>query len=122
MALHHATSGEVVDLNGFGNNLPDTQSRALVKSDSFEAIQLVLRAGAQLPAHQVAGRFTLLCLKGRVKLGLVDGGLELSVGQWVYFDGGVRHSVDALEDSSLLLTIVFAGAEQPASYPEAGNS
>jgi len=122
MALHHATSGEVVDLNGFGNDLPDTQTRALVKSDSFEAIQLVLRAGDQLPAHQVAGRFTLLCLKGRVKMGLAHGGVELSAGQWVYFDGGVRHSVDALEDSSLLLTIVFGGEAESATAPQAGSS
>jgi quercetin dioxygenase-like cupin family protein len=112
VALHHATSGEVVDLNAVAADLAGTKTRALVKSDSFEAIHLMVRAGNQIPPHQVAGQFTLLCLEGRVKLGLADNEVELSAGQWVFFDGGVRHTVDALEDSSLLLTIIFGGPDE----------
>jgi len=107
MALHRATSGEVVDLRAFANGLRNTRTSALVKSESFEAIQLVVQAGGQIPAHQVAGQFTLLCIEGRVTIGLEAGAVELSAGQWVFFDGGIRHSVEALEDSSLLLTIIF---------------
>ena len=113
MALHHATSGEVVDLGALPGDSSATQTRALVKSDSFEAIQLVLRSGGQIPAHQVASRFTLLCLEGHVKVGLADGDVELSAGQWVYFDAGIRHSVDAIENSTLLLTIIFGETVEP---------
>jgi quercetin dioxygenase-like cupin family protein len=49
----------------------------------------------------------LHCLEGRVVLGLADGSLELSAGQWIYLDGGAEHSVKGLEDSSLVLTILF---------------
>jgi quercetin dioxygenase-like cupin family protein len=113
MALHHATSGEVIDLRAFADDVRNTRTSALVKSDSFEAIQLVVRAGAQIDAHEVAGQLTLLCMEGRVTIGLQDGAVELSAGQWVFFDGGVRHSVDAIEDSSLLLTIIFGDADEP---------
>ena len=33
--------------------------------------------------------------------------LELSANQWIYFDGGITHAVQAIEDSSLLLTILL---------------
>jgi quercetin dioxygenase-like cupin family protein len=112
MALNHVTSGEVVDLRS-GTDRPEARgTRALVKSDSFEAIRLVVPAGGEIPPHQVAGKFTLQCLEGKVRVGVPDGSVELAAGQWVYFDGGVRHSVSAVEDSSLLLTIIFAATRE----------
>jgi quercetin dioxygenase-like cupin family protein len=107
MALHHAKSGEVVDLHPLGQELRHAHTTALVKSDTFEAVRLVVRAGTSIPSHHVEGRFTLQCLEGRVRLGLEQGSMELAADQWVFFDGGVTHSVDAIEDSSLLLTILF---------------
>jgi quercetin dioxygenase-like cupin family protein len=107
MALRHAESGTAVNLKAQGREAGPLQTRALVKSDSFEAIQLELSAGNVVPAHQVAGQFTLLCLEGRVVLGLEDRDIELASGHWIYFEGGVRHSVKAIDDSSLLLTIIF---------------
>jgi quercetin dioxygenase-like cupin family protein len=113
MALHHAASGELVDLRSLQSGLgATTRTTALVKSDSFEAIHLVVPGGGQIAPHQVPGEFTLLCMQGRVTIGLTDGVVELSSGQWVYFDGGVRHSVHAIEDSSLLLTIMLGPADE----------
>jgi quercetin dioxygenase-like cupin family protein len=107
MALHHAASGEVVDLAGLGTGLHEAHTRALVKTDDFEAIRLILRAGDELPAHQVSGRFTLHCLEGRVSVVTSTQSLELSADQWVYFDSGIAHVVRAIEDTSLLLTILL---------------
>ena len=107
MALHHAASGEVVDLAPLGSGLRGAHTQALVKKDDFEAIRLILSAGDELPAHQVAGRFILHCLEGRVSLTAPSGEIQLSAHQWVYFDGGITHAVRAIEDSSLLLTILL---------------
>ena len=107
MALHHAKSGETVDLSPLGVALRDAHTTALVKSAAFEAVRLIVLAGTEIPSHHVSGKFTLHCLEGRVLLGLASGNLELSAGQWVYFDGGITHSVKGIEDSSLLLTIMF---------------
>jgi quercetin dioxygenase-like cupin family protein len=107
MALHHAPSGEIVDLRPLGSDLPHTRTAALVKSDSFEAIRLVLKAGETLPEHKVAGEFTLHCLEGEVILDLPEKTVPLAAQQWVYVDAGVTHGLRAIEPSSLLLTILL---------------
>lgn len=107
MALHHANSGEVVGLAPLRADLHQARTTALVKTDSFEAIRLVMKADETLPSHAVSGRFTLHCLEGRVLLDLPDETLPLGENQWVYFDGGVTHGLRALEPSSLLLTILL---------------
>ena len=112
MALAHAKSGEIVKLSSLATELRDAQTTALVKNEKFEAIRLIVHAGSEIPSHQVAGMFTLHCLEGRVRLGLADGQKELSAGQWIYFNGGVAHSVEGIEDSSLLLTILFDDSHQ----------
>ena len=91
-------------------NLRSAQTTALVKADSFEAVRLIVHAGTKIPPHRVGGKFTLHCLEGHVRLGLDSGKMDLSAGEWVYFDGGLTHSVEGFEDSSLLLTILFAGS------------
>src|SRR3546814_2645095 len=100
MALNHAKSGEIVDLHPLGGGLREAHTTALVKSESFEAVRLVVRAGAEIPSHHVPGSFTLHCIEGRVRLGLAQGSKELSAGQWVYFDGGIAHSVEGIKDRS----------------------
>ena len=107
MALHHANSGEVVDLSPLGEDLPHSRTAALVKADSFEAVRLLLKAGEALRSHKVAGKFTLHCLEGKVMLELSDETIALSANQWVYLDEDVPHGVQALEPSSLLLTILL---------------
>lgn len=107
MAQHHAQAGEIVDLRPLGRNLLNMQTTAIVKTKAFEAIRLVIPAGREIPAHDVAGDITLHCLEGRVTLGLPDVGIELAAGDWIFLEGGARHQVKAIEDASLLLTILF---------------
>lgn len=107
MALHHAKPGEVVDLRALGSKLKNARTAAIVKSDQFEAIRLIVQAGTEIPSHEVSGSITLHCLEGRVSLRLEKSTIELNAGEWVYLDGGEAHSVKGVEDSSLLLTIFF---------------
>lgn len=112
MAVHHAGAGEVVDLRPLGRGLSGARTTAIVKTEAFEAIRLIVPAGTEIPTHQVSGQMTLHCLEGAVRLGLAGSSLELAVGQWVYLDGGAKHSVKGIEDSSLLLTILFAPSQR----------
>lgn len=107
MALHHAKPGEVVGLEPLGPKLKETKSTAIIKSDYFEAIRLIVHAGAEIPAHEVSGNITLHCLEGRIEIGLDDSAIDLKANEWVYLDGGESHSVKGIEDSSLLLTILL---------------
>ncbi|MGC2084445.1 MAG: cupin domain-containing protein [Bradyrhizobium sp.] len=107
MAVLHANPGEIVDLRPLGPKLRDAKTTAIVKTPSFEAARLIIRAGAHIAPHQVAGPITLYCIEGRARLELPDSSFELAAGEWAYIEGGVRHAVHGIEDSSLLLTIVF---------------
>lgn len=106
MALKHVEPGEVVQLQPMGAALAKSGTAALVKSDRFEAVRLIVPAGTTIPSHQVEGFITLFCLEGHAFLG-VDGEVELRSGDWIYLERGTPHSVRAAEDSALLLTILF---------------
>ena len=107
MALKHAQPGEVVDLRPLGDGLAEAKSSAIVRTASFEAIRLVVPAGAELSTHQVPGRITLHCIEGHIELGLSSGSVRLRQGDWLYLEEGEPHSVRGIEDASLLLTILF---------------
>jgi quercetin dioxygenase-like cupin family protein len=107
MAIQHANAGEIVDLRPLGEALSQARTTAIVKAKTFEVARLIVHAGSAINPHQVPGPIMLHCLEGRVSLGLAETELELSAGQWVYLDGGARHSVKGIEHSSLLLTILF---------------
>jgi quercetin dioxygenase-like cupin family protein len=105
MALAHARPGEKVNLPSLA---AATQARAiaLVKTDAFEAAQLVLRAGEEIARHAVPGHATIHCLQGSIVLD-TDRKIELSPGDWLYLDLGEEHSVSAVTDGALLVTILF---------------
>lgn len=107
MALKHAQPGEVVDLRPLRERLADANSSAIVRTPSFEAIRLIVPAGAELSTHQVPGRIMLHCLEGHVELGLPSGSVELRADDWLFLEEGEPHSVRGVEDASLLLTILF---------------
>ena len=107
MALHHAKPGEIVDLRPLGPALKDTATTAIIKSDRFETMRLIVHAGAEIRSHEVSGNITLHCLEGAVQLGLKGAAVQLSGGDWIYLDGGEAHSVKGLKNSALLLTIIF---------------
>jgi len=110
MALKHATAGEVVDLRPLGPGLSSASTHAIVRVDAFEAVRLVVPAGTGIPSHKVPGPITLHCIKGHARLGLDDQTIELRGGDWVHLEGGAPHSVEGVEDTSLLLTILFRQA------------
>lgn len=112
MALKHAQPGEVVDLHALDASFESAKSSAIVKRDRFEAARLVVPAGSTIPTHRVPGYFTLQCLKGRVVLE-TEREIELCAGDWIYLDRDDPHAVRGIEDSLLLLTILFDDA--PAS-------
>jgi quercetin dioxygenase-like cupin family protein len=105
MALHHATSGEVVHLRSV--NAPGAQTAALTKSPAFEAIHLIVKAGESIPTHQVEGATTIYCIEGGIAVDVGGTTVEMQARDWLYLDPRVSHALRGLADSSLLLTILF---------------
>ncbi|QHE74798.1 hypothetical protein [Hydrogenophaga sp. PBL-H3] len=113
MALHHLASGEIANLVHQGGDALSTQSIALFKSEQLEVIRLRLPLGRAMPMHQVAGEITVQCLEGVIDFETPEGVQRLQPGQLLFLRSGVPHSLLAVEDASVLVTIVLVPANTP---------
>ena len=104
MALEHADSGDLIDVRPLGARLRSTVSTPLFKGDDLEVMRLVLLAGKEVPPHKVAGEVTIQCIEGVVEVSS-DEVQTLEPGKMMYLRGDEVHSLRALEDASVLLTI-----------------
>ena len=107
MALHHAISGELIDIRPYGPALACATTRALYKSAHLELFRMVLPSGKAMPSHQVKGEITVQCLEGSVEFKVGEAGRVMRQGDLLCLEGGAAHSVTALEASSLLVTILL---------------
>jgi quercetin dioxygenase-like cupin family protein len=106
MSLHHAVSGEVIDIRPLGDRLQQSESTALVRSADFEVMRLVLASGKSVPEHHVPGEFTVQCLEGTVEVQAHGQQIVLEPGRLVYLAGNEPYALHALEDASLLVTML----------------
>jgi quercetin dioxygenase-like cupin family protein len=108
MAIPHAAPGTPIDLRRPEEKLSEAQTRALVKTEAFEAIRLVIPAGHEVcKNHRVEGPITLQCLEGRIEFSAEGDKRTMQAGQWLYLPGGVPHSICGEEDALVLLTVMF---------------
>jgi quercetin dioxygenase-like cupin family protein len=110
MAIPHAASGgliDVIDVRPLGENLRQTISTTLVRTDQFYVFRLVLAAGKAAPNHKTPGAITIQCLEGAVELDAHGRTQILHAGSMVYLSDAEPHAFKALEDSSLLVTVLL---------------
>ena len=110
MAIHHASSGELIDIRPLNDRLKTTATTALFKSTHLEVSRTVLRAGKEVPPHAVVGEMTVQCLEGRVELVAAGTTQSMRAGDLICLAGGETHSLKAIEDSSVLITMLLHGA------------
>ena len=108
MALPHALSGEVVDVQPYGTHIEAAQSVALFKAGQLEVMRLVLQVGQRMPSHHVVGEITLHCLEGSVQVEVGGEHHCLPAGHLMYVAGSVPHALEAPQQaSSVLVTIAL---------------
>ena len=83
----------------------------LVKEGGLSLVLTHLHAGGSMHEHAAPGAATVQVLDGRVRMQIGDESLDVEAGRLMAFNAGVRHSVEAIEDSTLLLTLATT------SYP-----
>ena len=115
MALTHSKPGARIACRPLAQDLRTTPTHALLKTGQIELMRVVLAAGRSLPPHSVAGEITVQCIEGNVWLRADAGDHLLAPGDLVLLPGGDRHALEAVEDSSLLVTVVLAAAPVRAS-------
>ena len=107
MAISHAQPGEVVDVRPLGSGLATAKTTTLLKSDKVEIIRLVMAAGKVLAEHKARGEITVHCLEGKIAFTALGQTHDLTAGQLLYLPAGEPHSLECLEDASLLLTLLL---------------
>ncbi len=105
MGIPHVQPGEVVNLYQLPAKLGLEKTFALTKTKQMEVIRMTIPKGKIIPAHQVTGEVSIFCLDGKVEFQIEEKLNELSSGDWLYMNGGDKHSLRAVTDSSLLVTI-----------------
>jgi quercetin dioxygenase-like cupin family protein len=105
MAIRHAQPLDIVDVRPLGTGFDEARTTTLVKTKQLELIRLVLPAGKLISEHQVAGEITVQCLEGLVEFTSNDVTCSLSAGDLMFLTGASKHSLRAIENASLLLTI-----------------
>lgn len=106
MALHHAASGEIVDIRPLGKKLKQAIPVTLVKSTQLQVFRYVLLKGKEFAEHKVHGGITVQCLEGVLEFTAHERKQILRAGELVYLAQDVPHALRGIEDASVLVTIV----------------
>ena len=110
MAIHHALSGELIDIRPLGDMIAAARTTTLYKTKHLEVFRLVLLAGKEMPVHKVVGEVTVQCLEGRIEFCIDTTCDVMQSGDLKCLAGGVSHSLRAIKDSSVLVTLLLHGA------------
>ena len=79
--------------------------KTLLHEPHLRLVLMILDKGVRIPPHQAKGSLTVQVLDGRVVIGALDSSFELGADHVLALGGDVTHSLVAIEDTALLLTI-----------------
>lgn len=82
----------------------DRNARTLVHEEGLRVMLLALKVGARLEEHQTRSWVSIAVQHGSVRVGLPDETLVAHAGNVIVLRHGVPHSVEAVEESGLVLT------------------
>jgi len=82
-------------------------ARTLVKFADLRIVLTTLKAHSRIPGHQTRGRISIQTISGHLHVRAQGRTFDLPPGGLLALDQDVPHDVEALEDSSLLLTIAW---------------
>jgi quercetin dioxygenase-like cupin family protein len=98
--------GDVVtEMHGESGRAQTRGAVTLVKENGMSVVLTHLHSGARLEEHAAPGPATVQVLDGHASVQIGDEFVDVPAGRLVAFDAGVRHSVQAIEDTTLLLTL-----------------
>jgi quercetin dioxygenase-like cupin family protein len=85
--------------------------RTLAKEGPLRLTLVALDEGARVETHLAERPMTLQPLEGRLRYRVEDEVFELGVGEILFFGPGHAQDIEALEETSLLLTISAGDGE-----------
>jgi quercetin dioxygenase-like cupin family protein len=99
---------QVVTLNACDLSSAEGSQLLLVKTKQVELVQLCIPRGGVIPRYEAQGELILHCLEGRVSILAAGEEHDLQSRHLLYLLIGDPFSIRAIEDASVLVTIVAA--------------
>lgn len=89
-------------------------ARTLVREDALRVVLIAMRAGARIAEHAANATVMIHALTGQVRLHVAKGGrtVQLESGRVLVLERGTAHDVEAVVDSTLLVTLGWRPKEQ----------
>ena len=73
----------------------------------MELVRLVLARGKKIPNHKLLGPITVHCIKGKIEFTAIGATQKLKKDELLHLMPAEPHSVKAIENTVILLTIIF---------------
>ena len=80
-------------------------AKTLVKYADLRIVLMAMKAGTLMEGHKADGSISIHTLTGKLRLHLSEQTVELPAGRLLTLERALPHDVEALEESSFLLTI-----------------
>ena len=87
-------------------------SKTLVKQPDFRIVLIALQKGGHIEEHSADARISIYTLSGHVKLQLPEQTVDLREGHLLVLERAIKHDLEALEESAILLTISWPHAPE----------
>lgn len=92
-------------------------ARTLVREQDLRIVLVVMKAGARIAEHRANDTASVHTLSGHVRLQLPDKVAELPAGHLLVLERGLRHDVEAVAESTFVLTLGWQPKQPAPSSP-----
>ena len=111
--LRFGLNGEADGLLAQAGSSPQGRaSKTLVREGPLRLTVVAMRRGVELDDHYAPGPSTVYVFRGSFRLTAGPGTVELGPGDIVSMDAEEMHTVEALEDGAMLLTVIVPPGER----------
>lgn len=87
------------------NDESGQRGKTLVKEADLRIVLMYLPAGGRVEKHKASGPISVQPLEGQLRLVLPDRTVTLSTGHLLALEPSIPHDVEAIEDTTFLLTL-----------------
>lgn len=95
-------------------------SKLLLKADDLRLVLIAMETGAKIKEHHADGSISIHVVEGTLNIHVQGQAQELHAGQILTLAAGIKHDVEAREESAFLLTISWPSSEKLESIPHRG--
>lgn len=105
MGLQHCQPGEMLNLITLRENLPQSETFAIARTDNLEVVRRFLPKGKSIPLHHAPGEITVQCLQGKITFFVRGEARDMGPADWLFLMPKEEHSLEAHEDSVVLISM-----------------